>query len=179
LADGFSTGEGARLDTAIVGELDDYAADLASRIRSVVDGLRRELRGEQVAVAEQRLIRAFGERNIFVSKSSVRWLAQRVADPWWALNHPLRARRQFREWAREPDLESEAADAEADEVSNRIDRILSAHGWPAWSFRADRTYDDGHRYELDLGPHSADLAEQIRRGTDPVEVRIVGEQFPP
>jgi hypothetical protein len=84
LADGFSTGGGARLDTAIVGELDDYAADLASGIRSVVDGLRRELRGVPVDVFEQRLIRAFGERDIFVAKKSVRWLAQRVADPGWA-----------------------------------------------------------------------------------------------
>jgi hypothetical protein len=153
----------ARLDTAIVGKLDDYSAELASGIRSVVDGLRRELRGEPVDVAEQRLIRAFSERDIFFSKSSLHWLAQRVADPWWGLKHPLRARRQFREWAREPDLESEAAEAEADEVSHRIDRLLSAYGWPAWSFGATRTYD-GHRYELDLGPHSADLADQIRRG---------------
>jgi hypothetical protein len=72
------------LDTAIVGESDDYAADLASGIRSVVDGLRRELRGEPVDVAEQRLIRAFGKRDIFLSKSSLRWLAQQVSDPWWA-----------------------------------------------------------------------------------------------
>jgi hypothetical protein len=160
----------------IVGEADDYAADLASRIRSVVDGLRRELRREPVDVAEQRLIRALGERDIFLCNRSLHWLAQHVADPWWALKHPLRARR-FREWAREPDLESEAAEAEADEVSNRIDRTLDAHGWPAWSFRARRTYD-GHRYELDLGPHSADLAERIRRDLEPLEVRILGKEFP-
>jgi hypothetical protein len=70
------------LDTAIVGELDDYAADQASGIRSVVDGLRRELRGEPVEVAEQRLIRAFDEREILLSKRELRWLAQRVTDPW-------------------------------------------------------------------------------------------------
>jgi hypothetical protein len=166
------------LDTAIVGDLDDYVADVASGIRSVVDGLRRELRGVPVDVAEQRLIRAFGERDIFVSRRAVRWLAQRVADPWWPLKHPLQTRRQFREWPREPDLESAAAEAEADEVSNRIGRVLGARGWPAWSFRAERTYD-GHRYELDLGPHSPDLAEQIRRELEPSEVRILGEEFPP
>jgi hypothetical protein len=165
------------LDTAIVGEVDDYAADLASGIRSVVDGLRRELRGEPVDVAEQRLIRAFSERDIPLSKSSLRWLAQQVCDPWWALKHPLRARRRFRDWS-SPDLESAAAEAEADEVFNRIERILSSHGWPAWSFRATRTYD-GHRYELELGPHSAEVADQIRRELEPLEVRILGEEFPP
>jgi len=113
-----------------------------------------------------------------MSKSSVRWLAQRVADPWWALRHPLRAQRQFREWSREPDLESVAAEAEADEVGHRIERRLSAHGWPAWSLRVVRTYD-GHRYELDLGQCSADLAEQIRQDLEPVELRIVREEFPP
>lgn len=160
-----------------MGELDDYAADRASAIRSVVDGLRRELRGQPVDVAEQRLIRAFSERDIFLSKSVLRWLAQRVADPWWDLKHPLRAQRQFREWAREPDPESEAAEAEADQVFHRIDRILDARGWPAWSFQATRTYD-GHRYHLDLGPHSADLADQIRRELEPLQVRILGEEFP-
>jgi hypothetical protein len=165
------------LDTAIVGEVDDYAADLGPGIRSVVDGLRRELRGEPVDVAEQRLIRAFSERDIFLSKSSLRWLAQQVCDPWWALKHPLRARRQFRDWT-SPDLESAAAEAEADEVFNRIEQILSSHGWPAWSFRATRIYD-GHRYELDLGPHSAEVADQIRWELEPLEVRILGEEFPP
>jgi hypothetical protein len=178
LADGFSTGGGVRLDTAIVGALDDCAADIASAIRSVMDGLRRELRGEPVEVAEQRLIRAFGERDIFLSNSSLRWLAQRVADPWWDWKHPFRAWRQFREWAREPDLESEAAEAEADQVSHRIERILNTHGWPAWSFRATRTYE-GHRYDLDLGLHSAELADQIRRDLEPLQVRILGEEFSP
>jgi hypothetical protein len=93
------------------------------------------------------------------------------------LKHPLRARRQLRGWT-SPDLESEAAEAEADEVFNRIERILSSHGWPAWSLRATRTYD-GHRYQLDLGSHSAELADQIRRELEPQEVRILGEEFPP
>jgi hypothetical protein len=147
-------------------------------MRSVVDGLRRELRGEPVEVAEQRLIRAFDERDIFLSKRELRWLAQRVANPWWDLKHPVRARRQFREWAREPDLESEVVEAEADQVSHRIERILNTHGWPAWSLRATRTYD-GHRYQLDLGPHPAELADQIRRELAPLEIRILGEEFPP
>jgi hypothetical protein len=147
-------------------------------MRSVVDGLRRELRGEPVELAEQRLIRAFDERDIFLSKRELRWLAQRVANPWWDLKHPLGARRQFREWAREPDLESEVVEAEADQVFHRIERILNTHGWPAWSLRATRTYD-GHRYQLDLGPHSAELADQIRRELAPLEIRILGEEFPP
>lgn len=164
-----------------MGEPDDHLAGLAAGVRSTMEGLKGELRGQPVNVAEQRLVDALRAKDIFLPRGTLRTFAVQLADPWWSLKHPLRARRQFREWARQADPESTAAETEADEVAARIERIVDAEGSsPAlteWSFRAQRTFD-GMRYELELHPFSAVLADRVRRELDPIPIRILGPDSP-
>lgn len=142
-------------------------------IRAAVDSVKSEVRGLPREEAKARLLAALRQHEAFLPMAEVDSLARQLSDPWSPLRHPVRAIRQIRREAREPDPESVRSQAEADDLGTRLEDLHSAEGLETLSISSTRTFD-GMVHVVTIHPWSETTAARIRHRAAPIPVTVKG-----
>lgn len=149
--------------------VDDYAAEVNRRFQRAVSSVKHEVRGLPHDAAVARLVEAMRQHDVFMPAELVRDVARQLSDPWWHLRHPLRAWREMR--VRRPDTEGARLEAEANELSRRVESVADAAGLDYYSIRSRRTVD-GQEHVVLVHPWSASLARRIVDAAAPIPVDV-------
>jgi hypothetical protein len=147
---------------------------LAARVREVCDRVSAHARGRPHQAVRAELEEAFREIDQWMPLAELDLMARSMADPWWAIKHPVEAARVRRV------LEAEDTDVDDDEdpVSQLVERFDDG---PRWLGRrsarvvgvAQRRTFDGWAYQVSISPWSDRLAHEIRKRCAGYDVRVV------
>jgi hypothetical protein len=149
-------------------------AMLAARVREVCDRVGAHARGRPHQEVRAELEEAFREIDQWMPPAELDLMARSMADPWWAIKHPVEAARVRRV------LEAEDTDVDDDEdsVSQLVERFDDGPRW--WGRRsarvvgvAQRRTFDGWAYQVSISPWSDRLAHEIRKRCAGYDVGVV------
>lgn len=148
---------------------DEVFQNRHANLRAALDSVRKEIRGLPPDRAEEVLTAALRDRDAYFDPHAVRVLARQMSDPWWALRHPLQARRSLRTADDGPDQESARLAAESEGLSRRLEGV---------DFRLDQMKVTSRRtftgvvHTVSIAPWSAEAAERIRVLAHPIPVTV-------
>lgn len=132
------------------------------------------MRGLPVDEATSHLEESLRSHDAFLPADMIEPLARQLADPWWAVRHPVRAVRDARTRSRAADDEAARCQAEAERLHRQFRGVTADQNLEALSISSRRTMD-GAVHVIRVRPWSDEIASHLAQLAQPIAVTVERE----